>query len=276
MGVGFGKMSKVEYERILTEIAGTCGKLRETGQNLLRYYFQLGALVDELHKTGVSYRQIVTDLRKHKPEAWIPTHTTFFNAHRFYLMVSNAFKGDIEGFLTENPELTWRRFFHKPLPKPGTKHGKSERRSTVEQEETALTTSNSHSPEPVSSPEDSQAVKFSPEGLKLWLSGPPLHELLSSPEVCKSIPSERELNLFLREYVFPKNKGLGPCLAVTLNPPYDYIKVLRCPNCLKVLRGAAAGAPVACLECGFPNQGWKKVNTLRFRRNGKITHQPAN
>lgn len=57
-------MSKLEHNQILTEIAMTCKQLRKTGKNLLRYYFQLGALVDKLHKNGVSYRKIVTDLKK--------------------------------------------------------------------------------------------------------------------------------------------------------------------------------------------------------------------
>lgn len=114
--------------------------------------------------------------------------------------------------------------------------------------------------------------KFTPRSLKLWIEGPTLYKLLSNPEVYKAIPSDRELELLLREYVFPKNKGLGPCLVVTLNHPYDYVKVLRCPNCLKVLRGAAAGAPVACLECGFPNEGWKTETSLLFRRKTKTTY----
>lgn len=56
------------------------------------------------------------------------------------------------------------------------------------------------------------------------------------------------------EYVIAQSRIGGPYLMVTLNPPHNYLKVLRCPNFLKIIRAVAAGASVACLECGFPNK----------------------
>jgi len=101
---------------ILSEIVETCRKLKKSGEDLLRNYFQLGRLVDTLHSMGLSYRQIEKDLRDKEPEAWIPRHTTLFNAHKFYHTVKKKFDADIERFMAENPELTWRELSHRLLP----------------------------------------------------------------------------------------------------------------------------------------------------------------
>jgi len=97
-------------------------------------------------------------------------------------------------------------------------------------------------------------VGWRPKPLRFWKNGPTLYEILSNREVWRSIPSDDLLKLLVPQLEKPRNKEAGPYYVVSLNPPYDYIKVLRCPNCLKIIRAAAEGAPVVCLECGFPNK----------------------
>ncbi|MEM3013931.1 MAG: hypothetical protein QXI71_04800 [Candidatus Bathyarchaeia archaeon] len=100
-------------------------------------------------------------------------------------------------------------------------------------------------------PEDEDVDEWLPKKPAM-IYGRALHEILSDRNVWKAIPSKKLLNLLPNEYV-PSKKD-GSCLAISLNPPYNYLKVLRCPNCLNIIRAAAAGAPIACLECGFPNR----------------------
>ncbi|MEM2910797.1 MAG: hypothetical protein QXO01_07025 [Nitrososphaerota archaeon] len=249
---------------ILSEIVETCKKLKKSGEDLLRSYFHLGRLVDTLHGMGLSYREIEKDLREREPDAWIPRHTTMFNAHKFYLTVKRGFDADIERFLAENPDLTWKRLSHKVLPEPRRKRINIVECSTVEQQKTyikehpAARFPSQSKTTHTSKLNTSQAVKDD-EDVEQWLPrkpaliyGRPIQEILSDKKVWKAIPSQKLLNLLLKEYVSTKESG--PCLIVALNPPYDYLKVLRCPNCLKIIRAAVAGAPVACLECGFPNK----------------------
>ncbi|MEM3041363.1 MAG: hypothetical protein QXG97_04995, partial [Nitrososphaerota archaeon] len=218
--------------------------------------------VHTLHSMGLSYRQIEKDLRDKEPEAWIPRHTTLFNAHKFYLTVERRFEANIERFLAENPELTWKKLSHKVLPEPRRKRVNVSECSTVEQEKTYIKESNVNaSPGKTTSASkmDVRQTTKEDENEDQWLPkrpatifGRPIHEILSDKNVWNAIPPKKLLNFLLKEYV-PSKKG-GSCLVIALNPPYDYLKVLRCPNCLNIIRAAAAGAPIACLECGFPNR----------------------
>ncbi|MEM2066504.1 MAG: hypothetical protein QXH59_08495 [Candidatus Caldarchaeum sp.] len=248
---------------ILSEIVETCRKLKKSGEDLLRNYFHLGRLVDTLHSMGLSYRQIEKDLRDKEPEAWIPQHTTLFNAHKFYLTVKKKFDADIERFMAENPELTWRELSHRLLPESRRKSLNRTRCSTVEQDKAYIKEpSLSRLPSPAKTTHDyARQTASEDEDVDEWLPKKPamiygraLHEILSDRNVWKAIPSKKLLGLLFKEYT--SSKEGGPYLVVTLNPPYSYLRVLRCPNCLNIIRAVAAGAPVACLECGFPNEAY--------------------
>ncbi|MEM4282771.1 MAG: hypothetical protein QXN89_03830 [Candidatus Woesearchaeota archaeon] len=246
---------------ILSEIVETCKRLKKSGEDLLRNYFHLGSLVDTLHSMGLSYRMIEKELRDREFNEWIPKHTTLFNAHKFYLTVKKKFDADIERFMAENPELTWRELSHRLLPESRRKSLNRTRCSTVEHDkpyikEPSMTslpspTKTTHNYARQTASEDEDVDELLPKKPAM-IYGRALHEILSDRKVLKTIPPKKLLNLLPNEYV-PSKKD-GSCLAISLNPPYNYLKVLRCPNCLNIIRAAAAGAPVACLECGFPNR----------------------
>lgn len=96
-----------------------------------------------------------------------------------------------------------------------------------------------------------------PKLFKAELEGPYLHEVLRRVEVQWHIPQRQP------DIVSPMGpapfKGFFP--AVTLDPPFENVTVMACPSCGKVLRSVGVeGAPVVCLECGFPSDRvWRKV-----------------
>jgi len=108
------------FHQILLKIVETCKRLRRAGRELLRYYFELGRLVDVAYGKGFSYRQLETHLRGVGEGVWIPRHATLFNAHKFYKLIMSQFGGDIDRFLMNNPDVTWRKIFHRKLPAPNT------------------------------------------------------------------------------------------------------------------------------------------------------------
>lgn len=82
---------------------------------MLNNYFELGRLVDTLHKDGYSYREIERDLRNTESNEWILRHTTLFSAHKFYLAVKSYFNSDVEEFLKKNPDIISRELSHQIL-----------------------------------------------------------------------------------------------------------------------------------------------------------------
>jgi hypothetical protein len=106
-----------------------------------------------------------------------------------------------------------------------------------------------------------EMVEYKPKLFKAVREGPYLHEQLKSPDIFLGLPQPRGIEM-LAELVSPKDSPYPSYFpTVKLNPPYDNIRVLLCPKCFQILRGAGHGAPVVCLECGFPSDDiWKPVD----------------
>jgi ParB/RepB/Spo0J family partition protein len=111
--------------------------------------------------------------------------------------------------------------------------------------------------EPLPSPEEAvKMLDWRPHLFKAVKQGPYLHEVLKRPEAILSIP--RNPRAFMKLISADTSPFPSYYPVVNLNPPLDNVRVLLCPSCSSVLRGLAHGAPVACLECGFPNKDiWK-------------------
>ncbi|MEM0461854.1 MAG: hypothetical protein QW318_06630 [Candidatus Caldarchaeum sp.] len=255
------KMVAVSRERLISELVDVCKRLRRSGEDLLRNYFKLGELVDALYMEGFSYREIERVLRDRRPDGWIPRHTTLFSAHKFYLTVKSHFNADVESFLSRNPDLTWRELSRNLLSQ--RKAIGSSKRSTVEQNYLHIHAATPDASDKESGPspnllpaeraatrEGTMRIVHPPHKRIAKVRGRELDEVLSNIDVWKSLPSEKLIPILV-EHVTPANECIY--LVLRLNPPHDYLKVLACPNCRKVLRGAGEGALVACLECGFPN-----------------------
>jgi len=103
-----------------------------------------------------------------------------------------------------------------------------------------------------------KATEWSPKLFKAVEKGPYLHETLKRPELKIYIPET-----FTPEYMSPDAtapfKGIYP--VYRLDPPFDNITALLCPNCFKPLRSVGEiGNPVVCLDCGFPSHKvWRKL-----------------
>ncbi|MEM2946164.1 MAG: hypothetical protein QXI87_07460 [Thermoproteota archaeon] len=102
---------------------------------------------------------------------------------------------------------------------------------------------------------DKKTTEWAPKLFKAADKGPYLHEVLEHPGIKAHVPEKP-----LPEYVLPSmepSKVL--CPAYRLDPPFDNIVALLCPNCFKPLRSSGeTGNPVVCLDCGFPSHKvWK-------------------
>lgn len=103
-----------------------------------------------------------------------------------------------------------------------------------------------------------KVLDWRPKLFKAYKQGPYLHEQLKRSEVIAHLP--RDVRSCF-ELVQPK-ASLTPSVypVVRLNPPFDNIRVMLCPNCMAPLKGLSHGSLVCCLECGFPNDDvWRPV-----------------
>lgn len=172
-------------------------------------YFHLGRLVDMLHDMGLSYRQAEKDLRDNAPDARMPRHTTLFNAHKFYLTVKEKFGSDIDRFLAENPEITWKELYHRLLPESSSKC------STVKQQKAYMREHGVKSLPPSKSlsqtyghnlqetAKHQERTDWLPKKPAL-IRGRPIHEVLRDRSVWEVIPSEDLLKMLSCELVFSK------------------------------------------------------------------------
>lgn len=105
--------------------------------------------------------------------------------------------------------------------------------------------------------EAAEQLEWKPKRFKADEKGPYLHQQLKRPETILSIPkSPTKIEL----HQLPNSIAPAMFPIARLNAPFDNIRILLCPNCLNPLRGLGHGSPIACLECGFPNQDkWKPV-----------------
>lgn len=97
-----------------------------------------------------------------------------------------------------------------------------------------------------------EKLDWRPKVFKSSKNSRPLHEVLASPEARAAIPDKSAAKLSHEwSRVGDPVSALVP--VTSLDPPFQHIKVLLCPNCLAPLRGVAHGSAVVCFECGFPN-----------------------
>jgi ParB/RepB/Spo0J family partition protein len=96
-------------------------------------------------------------------------------------------------------------------------------------------------------------LDWKPRVFRSYRESRPLHEVLASPEARVAIP-DKDMAKIAHEWA-RVGEPVSMLVPVTpLDPPFQHVKVLLCPNCLAPLRGVAQGAAVVCFECGFPNQ----------------------
>ncbi|MEM4328761.1 MAG: ParB/RepB/Spo0J family partition protein [Candidatus Caldarchaeum sp.] len=97
-----------------------------------------------------------------------------------------------------------------------------------------------------------EKLDWRPKVFKSSKNSRPLHEILASPEARVAIPDKSTAKLS-HEWARVGDPVSALVPVTSLDPPFQHIKVLLCPNCLAPLRGVSHGSAVVCFECGFPN-----------------------